>query len=445
MVLDGIRHRKLFVVALAPKWSLASHRRIPSMTCMTKQVDGDVVNTDWLLDWLRQREEEMAALLGELVAIPTENPPGKNYRACADLLQNRLRQCGLECEHLEAGELKTGSGESPVSLVANYGRGERVLYFHGHYDVVPAQSKEQFRPFRRDHFLFGRGSCDMKGGIVAMLYAILALKDCGAELDGSIALTLVPNEETGGEGGSAWLAALGRLGCGGIGMLLAEPTSGVVWNANRGAISLRVRVLGKSAHVGLQHQGENAFERMIEVVQRLQKLKHEVEQRTTKLNAGAEQAGRSILMLGGQSGGGTNFNVVPNECWFTIDRRFNPEEDVVEEKLKLIATLEDCKNDGIPLEWEIFQEGRSSASSEEGPLGNALSRSVRNVTGETPRFEICPGLLETRFYVAEGVPAFAYGPGRLEVAHGPDEFVDLRKVIDCAAIYAQVAVDMLRR
>ena len=396
-----------------------------------------------LLGWLRLREEEMGALLSELVAVPTENPPGKNYRVCADLLEKRLRQTGLECERLEAPVTTSDEGDRPVCLIASYGSGERVFYFHGHYDVVPAQSQEQFQPIRKEHFLFGRGSCDMKGGIVAMLYAILALKESGAELGGRIALTLVPNEETGGEGGSAWLAAQGRLGRGGIGMLLAEPTSGVAWNANRGAISMRVRVHGKSAHVGLQHQGENAFERMLRVVDRLQKLKQEVEQRTTRFNIGAEQARQSILMLGGQSGGGTNFNVVPEECWFTIDRRINPEEDLAEEKASLIAVLESCKREGIPLDWEIFQEGRSCASREEEPLGKMLTESIQAVTGEAPRFEMCPGLLETRFYAAQGVPAYAYGPGLLSVAHGPNEYVDLRRVIDCAAIYALAALELL--
>lgn len=408
-----------------------------------KRVREDTVKTSSLLEWLRQREDKMAALLAELVAIPTENPPGKNYRACTDLLENRLHQVGLECEHLEAGKPKVRAGDSPICLVANYGRGERVLYFHGHYDVVPAQSREQFQPSRKDHFLFGRGSCDMKSGIVAMLYAILSLKECGSKLGGRIALTLVPNEETGGEGGSAWLATQGRLGRGGIGMLLAEPTSGVVWNANRGAISLRVRVLGKSAHVGLQHQGENAFERMHFVVQKLQELKSHVERRLTNFNVGAEHAHNSILMLGGQSGGGANFNVVPEECWFTIDRRINPEENLDDEKARLIAVLESCKREGIPLEWEILQEGQSSACREEEPLGKALARSVRAVTGEAPRFEMCPGLLENRFYAAQGVPAYAYGPGLLSVAHGPNEYVDLRKIVDCAAIYALAALEML--
>src|SRR6266404_450349 len=264
-----------------------------------------------ILAWLRQRENEMAALLAELVAIPTENPPGKNYRACTELLELRMSEFGLDCERLSPGDSKAKPDGAPVCLQASYGRGERALYFHGHYDVVPAQSPEQFQPARKEHFLFGRGSCDMKGGIVSMLYAMLALRECGVELHGRIALTLVPDEETGGVRGSAWLAKQGLLGRDGIGMLLAEPTSGVIWNANRGAITLRINVLGKSAHVGLQHRGENAFEQMVRVVERLQELKREVERRQTGYSIGPEQTANSILMLGGGSGGGANFNVVP--------------------------------------------------------------------------------------------------------------------------------------
>src|SRR5258708_16989005 len=186
---------------------------------MTKNTGEGDRQAKGLLERLQQREDEMAAVVAELVAKRTENPPGKNYRACADLLENRLKQAGLECERLEVSGAKDGTGEVPVCLVAGYGRGERVLYFHGHYDVVPAQSPEQFQPIRRKHFLFGRGSCDMKGGIVAMFSAILPLRECAVELGGRIVLTLVPDEETGGERGSAWLATQGRLSRSGIGML----------------------------------------------------------------------------------------------------------------------------------------------------------------------------------------------------------------------------------
>ena len=413
------------------------------------------VGSGAILKWMRAHEEEMARTVAELVAIASENPPGKNYRVVVKILEKYIRRFGLDFERFQPKTKARKSKENPACLLAEYGQGKRTLYFHGHYDVVPAQTAEQFKPLRKKHFLFGRGACDMKGGIVAMLYGIRALKECGVRLDGKLGLMLVPDEETGGERGSAWLAREGFLGGGGVGMITAEPTSGVVWNANRGAISLRVEVRGKSAHVGLQHRGENAFERMHRVVERLLALKREVELRTTQQSVGAESeledggkvvaslAPNSILMIGGQSGGGANFNVVPERCWFTVDRRINPEEDLETEKERLIGVLDECKRGGIPLEWQILQEAESAACSEEEHLGRALASSVAAVTGNTPRFEMCPGLLETRFYAARGMPAYAYGPGLLSVAHGPKEYVDMRRVAECGAIYALTAMEIL--
>jgi succinyl-diaminopimelate desuccinylase len=243
------------------------------MLTMNPRSDDLTAQSGAILSWLEQREDEIAALLADLVAIPTENPPGKHYRPCVDLLETHLREISLGCKRLESNVSRDGAERSPEILVATHGSGQRTLYFHGHYDVVPAQTSAQFQPLRKEHFLFGRGSADMKGGIVAMLYAIRALRQFKVDLKGRIRLVLVPNEETGGTDGTAWLAQQGLLGRDGIGMLLAEPTSGVVWNANRGAISLRVRVFGKPVHVGLQHQGKNAFERMCAVVGKLQQLK----------------------------------------------------------------------------------------------------------------------------------------------------------------------------
>jgi succinyl-diaminopimelate desuccinylase len=405
--------------------------------------------------WVRAHEQEMARMLAALVAIPSENPPGNNYQVVAKTLAKYIRGFGFYLKPLQPKTKGKSRKDAPPCLLAGYGPGERTLYFHGHYDVVPAQSPEQFKPVRKKHFLFGRGACDMKGGIVSMLYAMRALKESGVRLNGRIGLMLVPDEETGGAGGSAWLAKQGLLGRGGIGMLTTEPTSGVVWNANRGAITLRVEVRGKSAHVGLQHRGENAFERMHIVVERLLALKREVEARATNHHIGAEpdpgdgsqtgnaRARNSILMLGGQSGGGSNFNLVPEKCWFTIDRRINPEESLDAEKARLLGVLEQCQHEGIPLTWEILQEAPSAASAEDAKLGQALAASISEVAGKAPHFEMCPGLLETRFYAARGIPAYAYGPGLLSVAHGPKEYVDMRRVADCAAIYALTAIQIL--
>jgi succinyl-diaminopimelate desuccinylase len=110
----------------------------------------------------------------------------------------------------------------------------------------------------------------------------------------------------------------------GIGMLTPEPTGGIVWHANRGAISLLVTVKGRTAHVGRQYAGVNAFERMLDLAQTLRALKTEVEARVTRLPLEPAAARHSILMLGGCATAGANFNVVPAACSFTVDRRLNP-------------------------------------------------------------------------------------------------------------------------
>ncbi len=164
---------------------------------------------------------------------------------------------------------------------------------------------------------------------------------------------------------------------------------------------------GREAHVGLLHQGRNAFE-----------------------DAGRVEAG-------------SNFNVVPGRCVFTVDRRMNPEEDYEAERQALLGVLDEARRDGITLDVEVFQEGRPSGTPEAAALGRALSSQVRAVTGKAPKFEMCPGLLEIRFYAEQGTPAYAYGPGLLSISHGPREFADIDRIVDCAAIYARVAATML--
>ncbi len=384
-----------------------------------------------LLEAVSCGRDAMLELTRQLVAIPTENPPGNAYAQAVELLCRQLSQLGF-------AETLT-EGECVLSFV---GEGDRTLYFGGHYDVVPAQSRSQFTPAVEGTNLFGRGSSDMKSGLAAMIYAAKALRDCGTAQHGRIGLVFVPDEETAGLRGSRYLADRGLLGRNAIGMLTPEPTGGVVWNANRGAITLNITVNGRSAHVGRQHEGVNAFEGMLAVAQALQALKTEVETRTTAFRIAPEAARRSILLLGGRCEGGTSFNTVPDACSFTVDRRINPEEDFEVEKRRLLAVVDEACA-GIDLEVEILQEGRSCGVAESDPVGQALARSIERVTGRAPQFEMCPGLLEIRFYAERGIPAFAYGPGLLTVSHGPNEFVPIHRIVRCAAVYALTAMELL--
>ena len=149
------------------------------------------------------------------------------------------------------------------------------------------------------------------------------------------------------------------------------------------------------------------------------------------------------MLLGGELTGGHSFNVVPERASFTVDRRTNPEEDFDVERSQLLDVVNEARERGIDCHVDILQEGRAGATPSDGPLGQALSASIRRVTRRSARFELCPGVLETRHYAALGIPALAYGPGLLSVSHGPHEFVSVDKLVQCAEVYALTAAKLL--
>jgi acetylornithine deacetylase/succinyl-diaminopimelate desuccinylase family protein len=390
------------------------------------------------------RREEMARFAAELVAVATENPPGRSYEAGLGIVARHLQVLGLD-SRIEPVPDGNGDPQHPrFWLASDWGAGDRAVYFHGHIDVVPAQDPSQFEPRVTEDTIFGRGSTDMKGGLVSMIYAIRALEDSGLHPKGRIALRIVPDEETGGASGSQALSERGLLfGDDACAMLTAEPTGGVVWNASRGALTYRVRVRGRTSHVGLQYRGSNAFEKSLGLLRALSTIKEDVESRTTRFPLEPAEARRSILMMGGEVEGEQNFNVVPASFSFTVDRRLNPEEDFADEKRRLLEAVEEARSAGVDLELECIQEARPAGVASDHPAARALAESIEEVKGVRPRLELCPGILEIRFYAEKGVPAFAYGPGLLSVAHGPNEFVKRRDLEECAVVYALAALRFL--
>jgi acetylornithine deacetylase/succinyl-diaminopimelate desuccinylase family protein len=385
---------------------------------------------------LKRRAADLVDFATALIRIPSENPPGAGYTKCAALIASTLRQLGLTTRTLNP------SGAASI-VMGTHGDGGRALYFSGHYDVVPAQSAEQFKPVVRKANLHGRGSADMKGGIAAMAFAIHALKQTGFEPTGRVVSVSVPDEETSGPRGTIALAAAGLIERDALGMLTMEPTSGVIWNANRGVISVRITVRGRPAHVGMHFRGVNAFRGLLEVAAEFAALEREVAQRRTEFNIKPDAARRSVLLLGGELSGGHLFNAVPDRVSFTVDRRTNPEENFDEERERLLAIVARSRQRGIKVAIEELQQGRPSATNADVPLARALATNIRAVTGKPARFELCPGVLETRHYAALGIPALAYGPGLLSISHGPNEFVSIRKLLDCAEVYARTAVRLL--
>lgn len=385
----------------------------------------------------------MATLLEALVSVPTENPPGRELGRCAEMLRDAMDQLGFSPKLI--GLAPTGTLEEPAIVRGTVGTGGALVYYHGHFDVVPAQSALQFVPERRDGKIIGRGSADMKGGLVSMLYGAAAARELGL-LDGCrIVFHFVCDEETGSAAGSGYLQEAGLIDPTAVAMLTAEPTGGVIWHACRGAITLRVRTQGREAHVGYVHQGINAFEHMIRVAEPLTTLSHELLKKRTGYPVESAEAGGSMLVVGGQAGAGAGFNAVPGSAWFSVDRRFNPEEELDEELERLTGIVGAAASAaGAKVEIDILQQQPSGSTDQSHPAARVLAECIEAVEGSTPAFQLCPGVLDTRWYSQLGIPAFAYGGGRLDISHGPDEYIEEAAMRRCAAVYALFAAHISR-
>src|SRR5512139_228277 len=174
---------------------------------------------------LEAHKSDILVFARDLISLPSENPPGNCYRECAERIRLELDRLGLAYQLVEV----PGFPERPrYNLLSFHGDGQRTLYFHGHYDVVPAQSRGQFTPRTENGKLVGRGAADMKAAVAGMIYAAALIKACKIPLKGRLGLCIVADEETGGQGGSRYLDEIGLLGKDAFGMLTPEPTSGAI-------------------------------------------------------------------------------------------------------------------------------------------------------------------------------------------------------------------------
>jgi acetylornithine deacetylase/succinyl-diaminopimelate desuccinylase-like protein len=395
-----------------------------------------------LRNWIDDRADEMARLLIRLVACETENPPGRGLAECAELLRGELDRPGLAAEVLEPPPA-AGLAE-PRIVRGTAGDGQSLLYFHGHFDVVPVQDRAQFAARRHDGVITGRGTADMKGGIVSMLYAAAGAQELGLLGRGRIVLNLVCDEETGSTVGSGYLRQHDLIERGALAMLTAEQSGEAIWHAAKGALTLRVQVHGRASHVGRAHQGVNSFLHMVEVARPLAAYARELSERHTACPVGAGEAPGSMVVVGGKSGGGSGFNVVPGQSYFTVDGRFNPEEDIGVERDRITAIINDATQAaGASVSIEVLQAAPAAATALTDPAARLLGGCVAEVSGAPARYQLCPGCLDTRWYSQLGIPAFGLGPGRFDVSHGPDEYVAEAALRRVAAVYGLFATRLL--
>jgi acetylornithine deacetylase len=374
-------------------------------------------------------EAELVSLTTALVAAAGENPGGTE-EATVHVLRNFSLAAGLE-----VSAETVAPGRPNFTAVLRGGPRPGVLFL-GHSDVVPAGAgweRPPFEPYVRDGRLFGRGSTDMKGGLAAVLIALKALKDAGAELPGNAALACTVDEEDLGLGIRAYTAtALMDPTFSYSACVVAEPTDLETVIGCRGDSYIELKVTGKSAHSGRPGDGRNAIDaagKILELVRqdhaRLQNIQDPL------LGAGTWSTG---LIRGG-----TGTSMVAAECTLSLDRRLMPGEDATQilDCLQRQISEAGIDTDGIRVEAEVTMEMPGFRTPETHALvANSVKALADSgvssaVTGWTAA---CDGGFIARDL---GIPAIVMGPGGLnDQAHQVNESVSIAELVAAARAYA---------
>ena len=381
---------------------------------------------------MRPDEQRMLRLLETLVAFDTQNPPGYEVEA-AQFLELELRDMGLDTS---LSEFKPGRA-NVVATLAN-GPGP-VFAFNSHIDVVPVGggwSSEPLRLTENAGKLYGRGSCDAKGPIVGMLEAIRDLATRRDAWSGTLIAVFVADEEVASEGARSYVRERPEVDY----CLIGEPTSNSTVTAHKGSMRPRVAVHGAMAHSGMPDSGENAILRAGRLLGLIEDFHHnELCNRTHAL------VGRATLTVTRLSGGIAD-NVVPDRCELLLDRRMVPGEDEEQAKREIENLLDTAQREfGVRaeiVEYVPTTGGATETDLEARIVQESLSACAQHEGGkaEPNGFQGGCDLVHFRSIGATGT---VIGPGSIDVAHKPDEFVPRDEFIRSALIYRDIAEHML--
>jgi len=306
-----------------------------------------------------------------------------------------------------------------------------TLVLNGHVDVVPAGeprlwSVPPFEAAVRDGRVYGRGSADMKGGLLCGLFALRALRAAGVELDGSVRVQSVVGEEDGGIG---TLAAV-RRGHTGDAAIVLEPTRLVLAPAQAGAFNFRVTVPGKAAHGALRAEGVDPIDRFIPLYRALQAL--EGERNARPRHPLFRDTELPFALCVGTIRGGIWASTVAESVTFEGRMGIAPDEDPAAARRELERAIGDTAErdpwlrDHPPtVEWWGGQF--SPAATDAGdPIVAAVDTAHADVTGSRPEVRGMPYGADMRLLANEGgVPTVLYGPGDVRRAHAPDEYIEI--------------------
>lgn len=403
--------------------------------------------------------DEMVAFTSELIRVPTVNPPGEAYEACARLIGDRLAAGGFEVEYLAAEGRPEHTSAHPRVNVVGLRRGRTLrplVHLNGHFDVVPAGAGWTLDPFGgivRDGRIYGRGACDMKAGIAAAVYAAEAIRRAGIELAGSVEVSGTVDEESGGFAGVAWLAERRRLCAERTDyVIIPEPLNvDRVCVGHRGVYWFEVTTHGRIGHGSMPFLGVSAIEHMGVVLDLVRRdLVPALAGRTTAMPVVPDGARRATLNINGIDGGqpvdGIQTPCVADRCRAVFDRRFLLEEGFDAARREVVALLERAARETPGLRYELrdLMVVHPVRTPEDSPLVSSLERAVRTVLGREATRVASPGTYDHKHVERIGGirHCVAYGPGILDLAHQPDEWCGVDDLVNATKVLALAILEL---
>lgn len=401
-------------------------------------------------------KDELVSVLCELISVPTHDPPGENYDECARILLSYMERLGADVrvEQVPSESLprhpSTGKPLSRPNIVAEIVGFKKspILHFNGHYDVVPAVGDWTFDPFKpevRKGRVYGRGAHDMKSGIAAMVVAAKTLQLENVHLGGTFSFSFVPDEENDGEAGAKFLTEQKKIQAD---YCIVGESSGSkdFYNGHRGCLWLEITTHGKSAHGSQPWLGVNAFEKMVSVIEEINKKVKPILIQGEDMVIDPSAASKiGSITLGGRIVTGDLPNIVPPRCRMTIDRRLAPGEDVREVLDNFLEILESLKERDQKFfgDMKVLSQYEPCVTPIESPSVDALKESLRSVTGEIPRISVMMSGCDMRYFHRQGIPTVIYGPGDNFSSHQVDESVGIIALVRAAQVYALTAIRLL--
>jgi len=372
-------------------------------------------------------------LLSRLIACPSVNPnhqpfsgPPYGEERMARLLSELLGGWGAD---VTLREVLPGR----FNLIARFkGKKPRPsLMLEAHSDTVEVadMSIPPFEPRIAGGRMYGRGACDDKGPMTAMLLGLRAVLDEDGGFPSDVCFVAACNEECGASGASGLVGEGFRTDA----AIVAEPTSLEIVDAHKGVARWRIQTHGVAAHSSAPERGVNAISAMARLIERINGplAASLAKKRHPRLG--------SPTVCVGTIRGGTQVNVVPAQCEIEVDRRLLPDETAAQATADLVRELEDLKRSEAGFDYSLEETEQYPPLEEDpkGPIASAVAAACAKVLGRAT-FQAAPWGADSGIYKSAGIPCVVFGPGSIRQAHTRDEFVELDQVAQAVAVYAEV-------